>query len=636
MAELMKYTIFEILDLAWIPVFFGIAGAPVEQPECHSYLMTTTAQTQCGIRLNRPVKKHPPPVHLDAWDLNLARVFPGSVLEALDPACTDLSIRWNHPVADFDINADGINDILLPVSCYQGEEPGISVPHNRSVVGAWLMFCSSAQGHYNCTSELFDAPSIRVTGDDPWGGNPYTQVMATPSDLNGDGHPDFWYALNRDDGRMGIDPDDPILFELCGTPEHNDYEWDCTRKSVQSVILSTENDQGELKYQVVQIPWGPRLTQAMAALPNHLGGYDVFAFNYGEWKTARIHADNTVTDVSAEYQNYLNMDVVMYTQPYVYTFDHQDDHYLITAEINMAVLQDPYNTQWQEIPGLAPDIFQNRGFSLWRWQPGVGFHLSDTYAPDPADTFVYTEDFGGQLVEHPGAWVQDIPVFFPKWHFFQFAQLHPGEDPVLVTVQEAVTLAGNHFGTQPRSDLIYTQDLEPPADLRTHLVQLNVVQGFYIYDGKIIPRQKSVVEGDVVWNTHRLQFADLDADGFTDMYAPGNHAQNGQVFLNNGTGMLYKTATSEAFPDINAGTPHPHQGMILDLGDAPYLSVLYWGNGQMRKPELGPEPFETPMLGIVPGLVPIDRFPRQSPGTVIHAVGQCQKDRVWMGHCRID
>ena len=49
----------------------------------------------------------------------------------------------------------------------------------------------------------------------------YIHVMASPEDINDDGYPDFWYALNRDDGRQGFDEsveEDRALRDLLWSP----------------------------------------------------------------------------------------------------------------------------------------------------------------------------------------------------------------------------------------------------------------------------------------------------------------------------------------------------------------------------------------------------------------------------------
>ena len=158
---------------------------------------------------------------LKIWTKTNSQRWKGSELEGLSPLCKDeRSIRWIAPVTGFDLNKDNKSDLLLPISCYQGSPPSPGEKHNQKVIGEWKMFCSKGEEHVDCTNELFGSDFINATGTDSGGGNPYIHVMATPEDINNDGYPDFWYALNRDDGRQGFDfsvDEDRILLEsYCG------------------------------------------------------------------------------------------------------------------------------------------------------------------------------------------------------------------------------------------------------------------------------------------------------------------------------------------------------------------------------------------------------------------------------------
>ena len=182
------------------------------------------------------------------WDFENAQRWIGDSAEGLVDYCQEKSIRWTNPQLGFDINQDSLDDFMVPISCYQGEEVA-GEKHNLKVRAAWKMFCSQGQNHYDCTSELFGTQAIEVTAVDDdiglgndGGGNPYIHVVDAPRDLNNDGYPEFWYAMNRDDGRRGFsfdDQDDRALLEqYCGpqpTGEES-WTWDCTRKSIQTML----------------------------------------------------------------------------------------------------------------------------------------------------------------------------------------------------------------------------------------------------------------------------------------------------------------------------------------------------------------------------------------------------------------
>jgi len=153
------------------------------------------------------------------------------------------------------------------------------------------MYCSNDQDHYDCTEDLFGSEVIEVTAvssDAPTGsdggGSPYFQVAEVPRDLNNDGYPEFWYAVNRDDGRDGFslnnDEDRALLETFCGPQAESGEErwlWDCTRKSIQTMLVSSSDG----TYQIKELPWGVQNTQAMLILPNTIGTFDVWAMIYG-------------------------------------------------------------------------------------------------------------------------------------------------------------------------------------------------------------------------------------------------------------------------------------------------------------------------------------------------------------------
>ena len=59
--------------------------------------------------------------------------------------------------------------------------------------------------------------------------------------------------------------------------------WDCTRKSIQTMLVSRQDGTYEIKV----LPWGPQNTQAMLVLPNSIGTFDIWAMIYGPHKVAR-------------------------------------------------------------------------------------------------------------------------------------------------------------------------------------------------------------------------------------------------------------------------------------------------------------------------------------------------------------
>lgn len=554
-----------------------------------------------------------------AFDPSAKQIWIGADLEGSTPYCNHRTIRWASIKTDFDINLDGKPDMLLPISCYQGMEPHPQEKSNQEVIAAWKMWCSQPDGsHQDCTEQLFGTQAIKATGElKTGGGNPYIHVMDTPRDLNGDGYPDFWYALNRDDGRPGFDSQDPadqiLLREFCGARQDNPaFEWDCTRKSTQTVLLS----QGDGTYKVLEMPFGQRNTQAAAMLPNAHGTFDFFAFNYGHYSIARLTKDNAFIDVTEEYENYKNIETAGFINPYVSTFEHEGHFYLVVSEVQSSIYDHPGADTFDRLPQNEPP---RNGMVLWRFEPGVGFHLSDYYLPAPETQFTYLEKQGEQIIERDGAWIRGVPVYEPRWNFFEFTQLHPLEEPVLAVVQEADTTAGEFFRAPPDSGLVYEKGNWAAGDKRNSLYQILAIEGFYIRDGKFVPRDRSIVPGDAIFNSPGFKFLDLNKDGYLDMYGITGHYQRPLIYLNNKQGLLEKLALYDYIPPlefIDRRFSWTLDFAIRDLGRAPILDLVYWGTGRVFWLDNFSQLIDghtPPELGIIRGAINIDQIPRETP-----------------------
>lgn len=524
------------------------------------------------------------PVYVnEVWDSTGRKRWPGSEMEEKTEYCSGTSIRWNAPVTNFDINLDGKPDLLLAISCYQPPYPEVDEKHNQGVIAAWRLFCSQSDGsHEDCTKEVFGSTEIMATApSDPGGGNPYTHVMAEPKDLNGDGYPEIWYALNRDDGRPGFNFDNPedlaLLEEFCALSQPESDGQDCTRMAVQSMLVS----QGDGTYKVVHTTWRAN-TQATAVLPNADGGYDLLAFNYGPFKAARL-VGNSLIDVTDEYKSYRNIDIATQINPYIEFFDYQGKTLLVTSEVHQAIIDNPEKGTYSFSDANTQ---KQQGFSVWEWKAGVGFDLLDFFIPADNDKFSYKEARGDSYEIMPGAFVRGIPAYFPRWNFFEFVRLHPNEEPVLVALQESNTTFGEYFKAPPDPNAIYRYGVFEAGDYQHRISHLMAVEAFYLRDGKLVPREQSVIEGDVVWSLPGMRFKDLTGNGLMDMYGHTGGPDRGSIYLNNGRGTLRKVNLRTVVPDVEflqEGISWNSGGAmtVRDLGKAPYLSLIYWviGNG---------------------------------------------------------
>ena len=518
------------------------------------------------------------------WDFDNAQRWIGDSAEGTIEYCSEKSYRWSVPFIGFDINKDDTDDFMIAVSCYQGEVNSED-KHNLKVRAAWKMYCSNEASHYDCTQELFGSAAIETTavpsdiglGRDG-GGNPYVHVTEKPRDLNGDGYPEFWYAVNRDDSRQGFDTEDPadqvLLESYCGPESENQqWNWDCTRKSVQTMLVS----QSDGSYDIAVLPWEPINTQAVLILPNTINTFDVWAMNYGPHNVAR-YQDGTFIDVTSEFEQDPNWDTVAYGGgPYAKVFELDGHFYVARADI-----PEGYRSEW------ATDV-TNSGFMLWKYQAGSGFTLSDIYTPDQSETFTYQIEQGDTIEQRYGAMVGTTPVFDPRWHFFDLEVLDDSGEPVLMVQSEAFTQLGNSYRSVPDPDIVYSVGSRFAAQdsINTIWGGGSAIQGFFIRDGLLVERQLPVVKDDAIIDVAHKRFIDLNGDGFLDITAVSG-AELPSIFINDGQGTLEKVFLGDLFPDlfgdasfwqVDNWNTHGWGALFYPFYAADKLDLLYWSKG---------------------------------------------------------
>lgn len=575
------------------------------------------------------------------WDHDWVQHWSGDILEGSTEYCQHNSYR-QEPITGFDINLDGYSEILLPISCYQGEHQPEVEKHNRAVRAAWRMFCSDHWGQYeDCTQALFDANEIEATITEDMGGIPYIHVADTGYDINNDGFPDLWFAVNRDDGRPHLDPQNPddhrLHDEYCGVPEDNYHDaYKCTWKSLQSVLLSNFSRAHGIKYDIVQLPWEADLFFDMVVLPNTEGTVDIF-IPVEPVRAARLTTDNQFVDVSAEYETYKNIAAVVLSSPYIHTFANNGIQYYVHGGVQQSVVSNPNANTFEPDPSTL-----EMGFTVWQWIPGIGFELSDFYTPPQRDRFTYRQGTPENFRTMRGAYLRGIPVYDPKWHFFDTAQLRLDEPLTLVVVQEAGTTFGKYFGEPHNNNFYYELLFDLTGDHSSLIAPLSVIQGFHIIDGKIHERAQSVVDGDVLWNTPSIRFTDMNRDRLDDMYGTTGHNPTGSIYINDGTGTLdridfrsewpYKTLDMAAFGGFG--------GVVRDLGMGPYLHFLQFGGGVINPSWDWPEfanGYPHPDFMIREALLPVDAMPVMTPEQLQQALEQCTVDFInqWFYSCEI-
>ena len=517
------------------------------------------------------------------WDFENAQRWIGDSAEGNVGYCSEKSIRWTSPQLGFDINQDSVDDFMMPIGCYQGEAAD-GAKHNLKVRAAWKMYCSNEGKHYDCTLELFGSEVIEATAvaDDislgsDGGGNPYIQVSEAPRDLNNDGYPEFWYAVNRDDGRYGFDEtnteDRELLEKYCGPPEANSYTWDCTRKSIQTMLISRSDG----TYQIVKLPWGAQNTQAVLILPNTIGTFDVWGMIYGPHKVARFE-NNSFTDVTAEYeQDPLWMTIGEDGGPYAKAFEIDGSFYIARADIPAG-----YRPSWAE-------NVVNSGFMLWKYIPGEGFSVSDVYTPEQEKTFEFKIKQGESTQTRYGAMVKDVPVFDPRWHFFDLEILDDSKEPVLMVQSEAFTQVGSSYKAPHNSNTTYEiGDLFAAQNTDDKIYGgHSAIEGFFIRDGKLIPREKAIIAGNGLYDIAFKRFVDLNSDGYLDIIASSGGRSLPSVYINDGQGVFDKLFLGDVFPDlfdeqywqVDSHNVHGWGASVYPFYESNSLDLLFWTKG---------------------------------------------------------
>ena len=94
-----------------------------------------------------------------------------------------------------------------------------------------------------------------------------------------------------------------------------------------------------------------------------------------------------------------------------------------------------------------------------------------------------------------------------------------------------------------------------PSDpyIEDSLYPVMVVEGFYIQDGKISVREKSVIEGDILFNSPGMYFRDINNDNYDDLVTITGMKVNGGAYLNDKTGTLKRLDTLSILPELPEG-----------------------------------------------------------------------------------
>ena len=220
------------------------------------------------------------------------------------------------------------------------------------------------------------------------------------------------------------------------------------------------------------------------------------------------------------------------------------------------------------------------GIILWRWTPGQGFELSDYYVPPVTDYLHYADDFGNPAT---GLYQKGVPQFGKdQYHFWRQAILDPNEGPILVVQGETSGLLENYKQTIP-SNFTVAASLSDAYASNT-LYPVAAVEGFIIVDGKIQPRAKSVIEGDIRFNSSGMHFRDFNSDGYDDLITITGMKVQGGAYFNNKQGTLQRIDTVQILSDLSRTSVGNIAHVFWPLRNNGVLDLIYMELGASSRP----------------------------------------------------
>lgn len=564
-------------------------------------------------------------------------------LEARFSFCANSSSRMIAPAPFADMNADGYQDILFPFNCYQDELPGFeNGVNNVKIKSGMLLFCSDENAEYSdCSFEIFGEEFIDTSKFGGPGGSYYIHNAEEPKDLNNDGYPDYPLNLQRDDGIgrkiYDVISEYDLLVEECFDGDESIAEKYyihevglCAYFSDQYAFLSN----GDGTYSNVRLPWLANWTHGMRTIPNEVGGHDLISLGYGETKVARIEGIK-VTDVTAEYQAYDNFEFATRSTPYgAYYFEFEGIGYWINSGIKSEFIENIAEYSQFKLEYGENDIY---GLSLWKWNPGKGFEFSDYYIPEVDEFFNFINE--RDEIE-TGVYKRGIPqlnAIGPSYNFMKQAVLDPAEGMILVT-------QGETSGFLRNTNRIIQHDFKPNYDqskkgeFEDTLFPVVVIEGFIVKNGKISRREKSIIEGEVLFNSPGFYFRDINNDGYDDMLTITGMRQSGSAYLNDGNGKLEKINTNVSAPSLPLAYSGKAETMVWPLRNNGTIDFISVEGGMEWRPSFwnieSDGIFRAGNISIVRSNYPIESLPKIKIKTLLDSFYDCAMEATgWIWTC---
>ena len=258
--------------------------------------------------------------------------------------------------------------------------------------------------------------------------------------------------------------------------------------------------------------------------------------------------------------------------------------------------------------------------------------MSDYYIPSVSDYFNYTDESGNQAT---GVYQKDIPQFGKgRYHFFKQAVLDPSEGPILVVQSETSGFLENYRRTVPADFTVSPSSSDAYED--NTLYPLTPVEGFVIADGKITNRDKSVVEGDVMFNSSGMHFRDFDSDGFDDLVTITGMQVKGGAYINDGEGVLQRIDTTQVLPQLPQDSS-AYAYVFWPLRNNNTLDVIYMALGATyRKSYWNIEEdgiFRAGDVGVIRSNYEASKLPVKTVDASVNDFRECAKAPTWSWSC---
>jgi hypothetical protein len=247
--------------------------------------------------------------------------------------------------------------------------------------------------------------------------------------------------------------------------------------------------------------------------------------------------------------------------------------------------------------------------------------------PPVENLFSYLNEAGSVTT---GVYKRGIPQFGGGgsnfYNFMKQAVMDPEEGPVLIVQGENGSFISNYrrkissdFVNVGRSANSFIEGAEFPVA---------VLEGFTINGGKIVEREKSVIEGDVIFNSPGMYFRDIDKDGFDDLLTITGMTVRGGAYLNK-EGTLVRVDTTSVMPDLPKApmTDKNTATLFWPLRNNGTIDLLYMDRGQVNVPNwwTDEEIFDAGNLGIIRSNYTIDSLPINTVLDQLNNFASCAK-----------